>query len=186
MKASRFWQLESLYESNARYNPKWLPRYFCFSSDPLVPLSLIAAGMLEGFVPAPQASVRGEPFDWEVDSQYLSELEAMRSDYTAAKLQVKLSEQQRSRRAKAEKLSAAGIESFPAGFDLGMPLSQAKAQVDEGEGEAAIRTFGRIVARRNHGGVVFWDLYYQGYYLQVVLERRNLPRNSSLICDYWT
>ena len=175
VKASRFWQLESLYESNARYNPKWLPRYFCFSSDPLVPLSLIAAGMLEGFVPAPQASVRGEPFDWEVDSQYLSELEAMRSDYTAAKLQVKLSEQQRSRRAKAEKLSAAGIESFPAGFDLGMPLSQAKAQVDEGEGEAAIRTFGRIVARRNHGGVVFWDLYYQGCYLQVVLERRNLP-----------
>lgn len=174
VKASRFWQLESLYESNARYNPKWLPRYFCFSSDPLVPLSLIAAGMLEGFVPAPQASVRGEPFDWEVDSQYLSELEAMRSEYTAAKLQVKLSEQQRSRRAKAEKLSAAGIESFPAGFDLGMPLSQAKAQVDEGEGEAAIRTFGRIVARRNHGGVVFWDLYYQGCYLQVVLERRNL------------
>ena len=174
VKASRFWQLESLYESNARYSPKWLPRYFCFSSDPLVPLSLIAAGMLEGFVPAPQASVRGEPFDWEVDSQYLSELEAMRTDYTAAKLQVKLSEQQRSRRAKAEKLSSAGIESFPAGFDLGMPLSQAKAQVDEGEGEAAIRTFGRIVARRNHGGVVFWDLYYQGCYLQVVLERRNL------------
>ncbi|MDU1224331.1 bifunctional lysylphosphatidylglycerol synthetase/lysine--tRNA ligase LysX [Varibaculum cambriense] len=174
VKASRFWQLESLYESNARYNPKWLPRYFCFSSDPLVPLSLIAAGMLEGFVPAPQASVRGEPFDWEVDSQYLSELEAMRSDYTAAKLQVKLSEQQLSRRAKAEKLSAAGIESFPAGFDLGIPLSQAKAQVDVGEGEAAIRTFGRIVARRNHGGVVFWDLYYQGCYLQVVLERRNL------------
>lgn len=174
VKASRFWQLESLYESNARYNPKWLPRYFCFSSDPLVPLSLIAAGMLEGFVPAPQASVRGEPFDWEVDNQYLSELEAMRSEYTAAKLQVKLSEQQRSRRAKAEKLSAAGIESFPAGFDLGMPLSQAKAQVDVGEGEAAIRTFGRIVARRNHGGVVFWDLYYQGCYLQVVLERRNL------------
>lgn len=174
VKASRFWQLESLYESNARYNPKWLPRYFCFSSDPLVPLSLIAAGMLEGFVPAPQASVRGEPFDWEVDSQYLSELEAMRSDYTAAKLQVKLSEQQRSRRAKAEKLSAAGIESFPAGFDLGIPLSQAKARLDAGEGEAAIRTFGRIVARRNHGGVVFWDLYYQGCYLQVVLERRNL------------
>ena len=174
VKASRFWQLESLYESNARYNPKWLPRYFCFSSDPLVPLSLIAAGMLEGFVPAPQASVRGEPFDWEVDSQYLSELEAMRSDYTAAKLQVKLSEQQRSRRAKAEKLSAAGIESFPAGFDLGIPLSQAKARLDAGEGEAAIRTLGRIVARRNHGGVVFWDLYYQGCYLQVVVERRNL------------
>ena len=174
VKASRFWQLESLYESNARYNPKWLPRYFCFSSDPLVPLSLLAAGMLEGFVPAPEASVSGEPFEWEVDSQYLSELETMRSGYTAAKLQVKLSEQQRSRRAKAEKLSAAGIESFPAGFDLGIPLSEAKTKVDAGENEAAIRTLGRIVARRNHGGVVFWDLYYQGCYLQVVLERQNL------------
>ncbi|MBS5944302.1 bifunctional lysylphosphatidylglycerol synthetase/lysine--tRNA ligase LysX [Varibaculum cambriense] len=174
VKASRFWQLESLYESNARYNPKWLPRYFCFSSDPLVPLSLLAAGMLEGFVPAPEAALRGEPFEWEVDSQYLSELEAMRSEYTAAKLQVKLSEQQRSRRAKAEKLSAAGIESFPAGFDLGIPLSQAKACLDAGENGKTLRTLGRIVARRNHGGVVFWDLYYQGTYLQVVLERGNL------------
>lgn len=155
VKASRFWQLESLYESNARYNPKWLPRYFCFSSDPLVPLSLLAAGMLEGFVPAPEAALRGEPFEWEVDSQYLSELEAMRSEYTAAKLQVKLSEQQRSRRAKAEKLSAAGIESFPAGFDLGIPLSQAKACLDAGENGKTLRTLGRIVARRNHGGVVF-------------------------------
>ncbi|MEB0055081.1 hypothetical protein QN402_31945, partial [Pseudomonas sp. FG1] len=82
---------------------------------------------------APATAVSGEPFDWEVDSQYLQELEAMRSQYTAAKLQVKLSEQQRSRRAKAEKLSAAGIEPFPAGFDLGIPLAQAKAQVDAGE-----------------------------------------------------
>ena len=177
VKASRFWQLESLYESNARYNPKWLPRYFCFPSDPLVPLSLIAAGMLEGFVPAPAAAVQGEPFDWEVDSEYLSDLEAMRSDYTAAQLQVKLSEQQRSRRAKAEKLSAAGIEAFPAGFDLGIPLAQAKTQVETnqgGEDVKEIRTLGRIVARRNHGGVVFWDLHSQGCYLQVVLERRNL------------
>ena len=174
VKASRFWQLESLYESNARYNPKWLPRYFCFSSDPLMPLSLIAAGMLEGFVPAPAAALSGEPFDWEVDSQYLAELKEMRSGYTASKLQVKLSEQQRSRRAKAEKLSAAGIEPFPAGFDLGIPLSEAKARLDAGENGKALRTLGRIVARRNHGGVVFWDLYFQGTYLQVVLERGGL------------
>lgn len=177
VKASRVWQLESLYESNARYNPKWLPRYFCFHSDPMVPLVLIAAGMLEGFVPAPAAALQGEPSDWEVDNKYLSELESLRSEYTAAKLQVKLSEQQRSRRVKAEKLSAAGIEPFPAGFDLGIPLQQAKNQVDtaqEGEASEEIRTFGRIVARRNHGGVVFWDLYSQGSYLQVVLEKQHL------------
>ena len=174
VKASHFWQLESLYESNARYNPKWLPRYFCFSSDPLMPLSLIAAGMLEGFLPAPAAALSGEHFDWEVDNQYLGELAAMRSRYTAAKLQVKLSEQQRSRRKKAEKLSAAGIEPFPAGFDLGIPLSEAKSQLDAGANGKALRTLGRIVARRNHGGVVFWDLFSQGCYLQVVLERRNL------------
>lgn len=98
----------------------------------------------------------------------------MRSEHTAAKLQVKLSEQQRSRRAKVEKLSAAGIESFPAGFDLGIPLSEAKARLEAGENGTAVRTLGRIVARRNHGGVVFWDLHYQGTYLQVVLELRNL------------
>ncbi len=31
--ASRFWQIESLYRSNARYLPRWTPRYLCYDSS---------------------------------------------------------------------------------------------------------------------------------------------------------
>src|SRR6195952_1627291 len=49
---SRFFQLESLYRSNAKYRPSWVPRYLLIDS----PLSLlrvsIAAGVAEGFLPS--------------------------------------------------------------------------------------------------------------------------------------
>ncbi len=49
--ASRWWQLESLYRANLKYQPSWIPRYLCFAtSSDLVPV-LAAAGRAEGFLP---------------------------------------------------------------------------------------------------------------------------------------
>jgi lysyl-tRNA synthetase class 2 len=49
--ASRWWQLESLYRANAKYQPSWVPRYLCYPSPGgLVPV-LAAAGRAEGFLP---------------------------------------------------------------------------------------------------------------------------------------
>jgi lysyl-tRNA synthetase class 2 len=49
--ASRWWQLESLYRANLKYQPSWVPRYLCFAAPgDLVPV-LIAAGRAEGFLP---------------------------------------------------------------------------------------------------------------------------------------
>ena len=28
--ASRWWQIESLYRANAKYQPEWVPRFVCF------------------------------------------------------------------------------------------------------------------------------------------------------------
>ncbi|QOX82573.1 DUF2156 domain-containing protein [Nanchangia anserum] len=56
--ASKVWQLESLYESNARYQPDWYSRYLCYPSDPTVSMVLAASGMLEGFLPARPSSCR--------------------------------------------------------------------------------------------------------------------------------
>ena len=36
--ASRNWQLESLYRSNAKYQPEWQPRYICFEYTSDLPL----------------------------------------------------------------------------------------------------------------------------------------------------
>ncbi len=49
--ASRWWQLESLYRANLKYQPSWIPRYLCYASpSDLVPV-LAAAGRAEGFLP---------------------------------------------------------------------------------------------------------------------------------------
>ena len=37
--ASRNWQLESLYPSNAKYQPEWQPRYICFEYPSDLPRS---------------------------------------------------------------------------------------------------------------------------------------------------
>ena len=49
--ASKFWQLESLYRSNAKYLPRWVPRYMCHSQSMNVTRAAIAAGVAEGFLP---------------------------------------------------------------------------------------------------------------------------------------
>lgn len=48
---NRFWQLESLYEANAKYLPRWDARFVCYDSTANLPYIGIAAGRAEGFLP---------------------------------------------------------------------------------------------------------------------------------------
>ncbi|WP_433293283.1 phosphatidylglycerol lysyltransferase domain-containing protein [Actinoplanes sp. CA-030573] len=52
--ASRLWQIESLYRSNAKYLPTWTPRYLCFPAARDLPRIAIAAMTAEAFLPTPQ------------------------------------------------------------------------------------------------------------------------------------
>jgi len=49
--ASRWWQLESLYRANVKYQPRWQPRYISFGAPTDLPAVLTAAGRVEGFLP---------------------------------------------------------------------------------------------------------------------------------------
>ena len=51
--ASRNWQLESLYRSNAKYQPEWQPRFICFEYASDLPRVGTAAGSAEGFLTRP-------------------------------------------------------------------------------------------------------------------------------------
>ncbi len=51
--ASRFWQIESLYRANAKYQPEWVPRFVCFRSSADLPRVGIAALRAEAFLVAP-------------------------------------------------------------------------------------------------------------------------------------
>jgi lysyl-tRNA synthetase class 2 len=49
---SRFWQIESLYRANAKYQPAWRPRYVCFPTARDLPRIAIAALKAEAFLPS--------------------------------------------------------------------------------------------------------------------------------------
>jgi lysyl-tRNA synthetase class 2 len=50
--ASRFWQIESLYRANAKYQPAWRPRYLCFPTARDLPRIAVAALKAEAFLPS--------------------------------------------------------------------------------------------------------------------------------------
>ncbi|MEV7629063.1 phosphatidylglycerol lysyltransferase domain-containing protein [Actinoplanes sp. NPDC089786] len=49
--ASKLWQIESLYRSNAKYQPTWSPRYLCFPVVRDLPRIAVAALSAEAFLP---------------------------------------------------------------------------------------------------------------------------------------
>ncbi|HEV7851564.1 MAG TPA: bifunctional lysylphosphatidylglycerol synthetase/lysine--tRNA ligase LysX, partial [Mycobacterium sp.] len=50
---SRWWQLETLYRSNMKYKPQWVPRYACYEDARLVPRVGVASVIAEGFLVLP-------------------------------------------------------------------------------------------------------------------------------------
>ncbi len=52
--ASRWWQIESLYRANAKYQPQWLPRFVCFRRAGELPRVAMAALEAEAFVQFPR------------------------------------------------------------------------------------------------------------------------------------
>ena len=59
--ASRFWQIESLYRANAKYQPEWVPRFVCFRSSADLPRVSVAALRAEAFLIAPGLAVSPSP-----------------------------------------------------------------------------------------------------------------------------
>jgi lysyl-tRNA synthetase class 2 len=51
---SRFWQIESLYRANAKYQPEWVPRFVCFRASTDLPRVGVAALRAEAFLVAPK------------------------------------------------------------------------------------------------------------------------------------
>jgi lysyl-tRNA synthetase class 2 len=52
--ASRWWQIESLYRANAKYQPEWVPRFVCFRRAGELPKVALAALEAEAFVQFPR------------------------------------------------------------------------------------------------------------------------------------
>ena len=164
---SRFFQLESLYRSNAKYRPSWVPRYLCIDS----PLSLlrvsIAAGIAEGFLPqlgrrerltAPPAA------PWLVAAVADAEEQAATRRPPALR---RPREQERIRRQRLATLELAGMPGYPVSVPRTGTLPEVIALPDG----AAVSATGRVVALRDFGGVDFAVIAAESASLQLVLDR---------------
>jgi lysyl-tRNA synthetase class 2 len=182
--ASRNWQLESLYRSNAKYQPDWQPRFVCFEYSSDLPRIGIAAGNAEGFLTKPSLSLLrrhaaedGAALD-RAGADYAASVTALipaERDLLAEALSAEgLPEQVRVRRDKLERLRDKGVEPYPVGY----PRTHTLAQVRELAGElppdtrTGIRASiaGRILLKRDVGKLSFATLRDGSGDLQVMVS----------------
>jgi len=182
--ASRFWQIESLYRSNARYLPRWKPRYLCYDSSLTLTRVALAAGSAEGFLPT-LGGPRERASDGRVDyeGRRLPFAEAVAALEEAARRPNRparrLSQQQQVRVDKLSRLADAGRSGYP----LAVPRDRELAEVvqkfaglaaDTRTGEQVSVT-GRVLALRDFGGLTFLVLADGPARLQAMVDSSELP-----------
>ncbi|PRY46929.1 bifunctional lysylphosphatidylglycerol synthetase/lysine--tRNA ligase LysX [Umezawaea tangerina] len=180
--ASRFFQLESLYRSNAKYGPDWLPRFLCYSKARQLTRVSVAAGIAEGFVPSLRSLLKRGSDRALLDdlndpeavrfATYVAEIEA-----SAAQVVLKPSrrpEQVRVRIAKVDRLRAEGVDPYPVGFARDGQLSGVRDRFGELAPDTrtgtSVTVTGRVVAAREVGGLCFARLRDFSGELQVMLS----------------
>ena len=182
--ASRFYQLETLYRSNQKYQPDWVPRFICYDPGLTVMRAAIAAGIAEGFLPrlgpallaGPKTPDAQPPRDAEFNAAVHKQEREMLNPPPPVK---RLSEQQRVRRDKLAELERAGLDGYPAS----VPRTHSLAGVRRAHQGLApgthtgqqVSVTGRIRAVRNLGGVSFAVLEEDGVRLQVMAEAGATP-----------
>jgi len=159
--ASRFWQVESLYRSNAKYLPRWQPRFLCHDPAMSVARALFVSAMAEGFVPvpdpmAPRAADETVPWGGHTNVPFAQAVAEMtREVWTYKGPQRRLSDQQRARHRKAATLQLAG---------------------------RTVSVTGRIRAVRDFGGLMFAVMQERDSTLQVMLTRQ---RPGEALLQLW-
>lgn len=192
--ASRNWQLESLYRSNAKYHPDWQPRYMCFEYASDLPRVGTAAGNAEGFLTKPSLAMlrkgrQGEELD-RASAQYAEQVRALlpadRDLVAEAMSATKLPEQVRVRREKLERIRASGIDPYPVTYPRTHTLEQVREEAGELPPDSAtgriVSVTGRVVLKRDYGKLGFARLRDGSGDLQVMVDEASLGADR---LDHW-
>ena len=186
---SRWWQLETLYRSNMKYQPEWVPRYACYEEARLVPRVGVASVIAEGFLVLPFSRRNRRPHTGHHTSvppnlvatgllhqdgtaPDVTELEA---DLPEANGQPRLPEQVRVRMNKLKALQDSGVDAYP----VGQPPSHTVAQAIDAEDNAAVTVAGRVLRMRDYGGVLFAQLRDWSGEVQLLLDNSLLDDGTT-------
>ncbi|MEV0253849.1 bifunctional lysylphosphatidylglycerol synthetase/lysine--tRNA ligase LysX [Streptomyces sp. NPDC050732] len=159
---SKWWQLEALYRSNAKYHPEWYPRFICYGDSGALARISLASGIAEGFVSVPSLRKlwgnghKPRGVDRPATTEGLPPIAALglagRNDTADADPTSKLPEQIRIRRRKLDRLRSAGIDPYPVGLP---PRTHELADIHPGMTGDQVTVAGRVMLVRDFGGVVF-------------------------------
>jgi lysyl-tRNA synthetase class 2 len=198
--ASRFWQIESLYRSNARYLPRWTPRYLCYDSSLTLTRVALAAGAAEGFLPTlggPRVRAADEPV--LVDGHELPFADAVAVVESTARRSIRparrLSQQQQVRLDKLARLAAAGRPGYPVTVPRDRDIAEVRRQFCRLAADARTGTelavAGRVRALRDFGGLSFAVIQDGDARIQAMLstdclgaEEHRLLRSTLDLGDY--
>lgn len=192
--ASRYWQLESLAEANAKYLPRWESRYLCYAATASLAQIGVAAGIAEGFLPGRRHAA---PYTDETSvampdgtSRPLADLVIEQEGrlLTPTLPTRRVPEQQQIRLDRVELLRASGMEPYPVAVPRSHSVADALTQLSnphasQGDSvESSVSVIGRVRSLRNLGGVQFAMLEEQGRRIQALLDRRSMPSGQF---DLW-
>ncbi|MCV7226663.1 bifunctional lysylphosphatidylglycerol synthetase/lysine--tRNA ligase LysX [Mycolicibacterium komossense] len=180
---SRWWQLETLYRSNMKYQPEWVPRYACYEDARLIPRVGVASVIAEGFLVLP-FSRRARQHTGQHSSvpQTLVDTGLLHEDGSAPDISgfsigtpevdrgPRLPEQVRVRMAKLKSLQASGIDAYP----VGSPPSHTVAQALDCEDGTTVSVAGRVLRIRDYGGVLFAELRDWSGDVQLLFDNSSL------------
>ncbi|MGW2783063.1 bifunctional lysylphosphatidylglycerol synthetase/lysine--tRNA ligase LysX [Streptomyces populi] len=171
---SRWWQLEALYRSNAKYHPEWYPRFICYGDTGALARIGLASAIAEGFVSVPslrslwgKGHAKGAPAP--ATTAGLPSLEALGLDGRGGDgtegPATGVSDQVRVRHRKLDRLRAEGTDPYPVGIP---PRTHVLADVRGGED---VTVAGRVMLVRDFGGILFAVLRDWSGDLQIALTR---------------
>ncbi|OBK28557.1 lysine--tRNA ligase [Mycobacterium asiaticum] len=189
---SRWWQIETLYRSNAKYQPEWVPRYACYDDARMMPKVGVASALAEGFLSIPfTRRDKVHTGHHPAVPQRLADTGLLHPDGTAPdvsglqaedlldadEMRRRQPEQVRVRLAKLKKLRDNGIDAYPVGEQPTHTVAAA-LQTDDAT-ESVISVSGRILRIRNYGGVLFAHLRDWSGEMQVLLDNSRLEQGRA-------
>jgi lysyl-tRNA synthetase class 2 len=187
---SRWWQLETLYRSNMKYQPDWIPRYACYEDARMIPRVGVASVIAEGFLVLPFGR-RDEQHTGHYPSvpptllaTGLLQHDGSAPDVTALQAADfgdgdergrRLPEQMRVRLSKLNTLQANGIDPYP----VGQPPSHTIIQALGIDDQTTVSVSGRVLRIRDFGGVLFAQLRDWSAEVQLLLENSILEHGRA-------
>jgi lysyl-tRNA synthetase class 2 len=185
---SRWWQLETLYRSNMKYQPEWVPRYACYEDARLIPRVGVASVIAEGFLVLPFTR-RNKPHTGHHTAVPATVIATgtlhhdgsapdpgplYEDAFTSEDVAPRVPDQVRVRMGKLAALQADGVDPYPVGHPPSHTVAQAIAERDD----TAVTVAGRVLRARDYGGVLFADLRDWSGDVQLLLDNSCLEGGS--------